>query len=51
VRWECALLRASDGEAVAIATSAHVFVDRQTRRPVPVPAGLRPALEALVTGG
>lgn len=51
VRWECALLRARDGEAVAIATSAHVFVDRRTRRPVPVPAELRPALEALVAGG
>lgn len=51
VRWECALVRASDGELVALATSAHVFVDATTRRPVAVPAGLRPFLEQLVVGG
>lgn len=48
VRWECALVRASDGRLVALATSAHVFVDAATRRPTAVPASLRPALEALV---
>ena len=48
VRWECALVRASDGELVALATSAHVFVDATTRRPVAVPDGLRGSLEHMV---
>lgn len=51
VRWECALVRQSDGVLVALATSAHVFVDAATRRPTAVPAGLRESLEALLTGG
>lgn len=51
VRWECAMRRGSDGVLVAVATSAHVFVGAQDRRPVPVPEVLRPHLEALhVTG-
>ncbi|WP_068260606.1 acyl-CoA thioesterase [Janibacter limosus] len=49
VRWECALVRASDGALVALATSAHVFVDAVTRRPSAVPESLRGSLEALVT--
>ena len=49
VRWECALVRGSDGELVALATSAHVFVDATTRRPTSVPDQLRPHLAALVT--
>lgn len=48
VRWECALARSGDGELVALATSAHVFVDATSRRPTAVPQVLRPALEALV---
>ncbi len=47
VRWECALVRASDGELVAVATSAHVFVDARTRRPTSVPEGLRAHLAEL----
>jgi acyl-CoA thioester hydrolase len=50
VRWECALVRASDGVLVALATSAHVFVDAVTRRPSAVPQALRGSLERLVTG-
>lgn len=50
VRWECALVRRSDGELIALATSAHVFVDATTRRPTAIPSGLRPHLEALVDG-
>lgn len=49
VRWECALVRGSDGTLVALATSAHVFVDATTRRPSAVPEGLRAHAEALVT--
>jgi len=50
VRYEIAL-RAEGAEALA-ATGwfVHVFVDRETRRPVEVPARLRAALEALLTG-
>ncbi|MCW4602305.1 acyl-CoA thioesterase [Janibacter hoylei] len=51
VRWECALVRGSDGVPVAVATSAHVFVDATTRRPTPVPEALRPSLEGLVVEG
>lgn len=51
VRWECALVRQSDGEVVALATSAHVFVDAETRRPTAVPEGLRESLEGLLTDG
>ncbi|HIZ98261.1 MAG TPA: acyl-CoA thioesterase [Candidatus Janibacter merdipullorum] len=49
IRWECALVRASDGVLVALATSAHVFVDAVTRRPSAVPEHLRTHAEALVT--
>lgn len=48
VRWECALLRASDGELVALTTGAHVFVDAVSRRPVEIPSDLRPHLDSLV---
>ncbi len=50
VRWECALVRQGDGELIALATSAHVFVDATTRRPTAIPSDLRPHLEALVDG-
>lgn len=50
VRWECALVRGSDRVLVAVATSAHVFVDAVTRRPSAVPESLRPHLLDLVTG-
>ena len=49
VRWECALVRGSDGVLVALATSAHVFVDATTRRPTAVPTDLRVSLEGLVS--
>jgi len=47
VKYELALF---DGEASAPAAEGwfvHVFVDRETRRPVPVPDGLRAALQRL----
>lgn len=49
ISWECALLRESDGVLVAVATSAHVFVDATTRRPTAVPAGVRAGAEGLLT--
>lgn len=50
VRWECALVRQSDGVLVAVATSAHVFVDATTRRPTTIPDPLRRHALELVTG-
>ena len=43
VTWELGVLRA--GEVIAAGTFVHVFVDRATRRPVPIPAGIRAAIE------
>lgn len=47
VTWELGVLRAGSGTGPAIATGTfvHVFVDRATRRPVPIPAGIRAAIE------
>ena len=48
VTWELGILRASAdvaSEVLATGTFVHVFVDRQTRRPVPIPAGIRAAIE------
>ncbi len=47
VTWDLLLRRGSDGAVVARGRFVHVFVDRATRRPVPVPEHLRPALEGL----
>ncbi|MEP6797078.1 MAG: thioesterase family protein [Lapillicoccus sp.] len=48
VRWEIAMDRESDGARVAEGHFVHVFVDRQSRRPAPVPPELRAAMGALV---
>jgi acyl-CoA thioester hydrolase len=49
VRYEIGLYRADDLEApAATGWFVHVFVDRQTRRPVPIPDGVRTALARLV---
>ena len=48
VEWEIAMTRESDGEPVAQGRFVHVFVDRVTRRPTPVPRALRTAMEPLV---
>ncbi|MCW3014006.1 MAG: acyl-CoA thioesterase [Solirubrobacterales bacterium] len=48
VTYELALFRAGDAAAVATGWFVHVFVDRQTRRPVAaMPPRLRTALQAL----
>jgi acyl-CoA thioester hydrolase len=46
VRYEIGLFRG--GELVAEGWFVHVFVDRGTRRPEPIPAPLRAALEKIV---
>ncbi len=51
VTWELAIRRLAAGESApdlqpsATGSFAHVFVDAGTRRPVPIPAGLRSAIE------
>jgi len=43
VTWELGILR--DGEVMAEGRFVHVFVDDATRRPVPIPAQIRAAIE------
>ncbi|MGE0715521.1 MAG: acyl-CoA thioesterase [Alphaproteobacteria bacterium] len=44
VRYEIGLFQAGDDEAAADGHFVHVFVDRQTRRPTPIPTDMRAAL-------
>jgi acyl-CoA thioester hydrolase len=48
VRYEIALFRREEKDAAALGHFVHVYVDRSTRRPVPVPAEVRAALDPLV---
>ena len=48
VRYELAVFRAGQDEVTAEGHFVHVFVDRENRRPVPIPEPLRGALERLV---
>ena len=48
VRYEIGLFREAGGEPAAEGWFVHVFVDRETRRPAEIPAGIRAALERLV---
>lgn len=47
VRYELAIFKHGEPYAVALGYFVHVFVDRATQRPVPIPSGIRAALEAL----
>jgi acyl-CoA thioester hydrolase len=47
VRYEIALFAAGSYDAAAEGWFVHVFVDRETRRPAEVPAGIRTALERI----
>jgi acyl-CoA thioester hydrolase len=47
VRYELAVFKAGEEASAATGWFVHVFVDRATRRPVPIPAPLRGALERL----
>lgn len=49
VRYEIALFGEGSGIAAAQGHFVHVYVDRETRRPVDLPAPLRAALEPLQT--
>ena len=48
VRYEIGLFRQGDDEPAATGYFVHVWVDRVTARPVPVPPAIRAALEPLV---
>ena len=47
VRYEIGIFREAALEAAAAGWFVHVFVDRASRRPTPIPAGIREALERL----
>ncbi|OEC36771.1 acyl-CoA thioester hydrolase [Pseudomonas cuatrocienegasensis] len=47
VQYELAVFKAAEEQACAAGRFVHVFVDRQSNRPVPIPALLRAALEPL----
>ena len=49
VRYELALFDGEAAEPAAEGWFVHVFVDRASRRPVPIPDGLRTALERLAS--
>src|SRR4030095_13396679 len=51
VRYEVGLFANDDDEAAAQGHFIHVYVDRETRRPVALPTDLRRALEAIATEG
>lgn len=47
VRYELAIFKAGEKTPAAEGHFVHVYVDRKTRRPVPLPDGFRRALEKL----
>ncbi len=47
VRYEIGLFKAGADEAVAEGRFVHVFVDRESRAPAPIPEGIRQALEQI----
>jgi acyl-CoA thioester hydrolase len=47
VRYEIAIFKEGDETPAAEGHFVHVYVDRGTRRPVPLPAAFRTALESL----
>ncbi len=48
VRYELAIFKQSETFAAAVGYFVHVFVDRETQRPVPIPESIRTALARLV---
>ena len=48
VRYEVGLFRNADDEAAAQGHFVHVYVDRTTRRPTPLPTAMRAALARIV---
>ncbi|GLK89935.1 acyl-CoA thioesterase [Pseudomonas turukhanskensis] len=50
VQYELAVFKAGEDEACAAGRFVHVFVDRESNRPVSIPDGLRKALSDLLVG-
>ena len=50
VRYDIAIFRAGDDSPAATGHFVHVWVDRASRRPVPVPEPIRTALQQLLPG-
>jgi acyl-CoA thioester hydrolase len=50
LRYELAVFRNDEDEASAEGHFVHVYVDRATKRPLPLPAGVRAAVEPLRRG-
>ena len=48
VRYEIGLFKAGGDEAVADGHFVHVFVERASQRPVPIPPAIRAALERIL---
>ena len=48
VRYELAIFKQGEGLAAAAGYFVHVFVSRETQRPVPMPETIRAALERLI---
>jgi acyl-CoA thioester hydrolase len=48
VRYEVGLFAQDSDSAAACGHFVHVYVDRETRRPVPLPAALKSALESIL---
>jgi acyl-CoA thioester hydrolase len=48
VRYELAIFKQGEPSAAAAGYFVHVFVDRKTQRPVPMPDQIRAALERLI---
>lgn len=49
VRYETALFRNEQDVASAVGEFVHVYVDRATNRPVPIPAAVRAVLQSLAS--
>ncbi len=50
VTYEIGLFRKGEAEPAALGEFVHVYVDRKTRRPVPIPDNIRAVLEPLAVG-
>lgn len=50
VRYELGIFRQGEDTTCALGHFVHVYVDAQTRRPVPLPDALRAALQPLLRG-
>lgn len=48
VRYEVGLFKCDQADPAAFGYFVHVFVDRETRRPTPIPNGIRAALEKIL---